>query len=159
MQSNGSINNRSEGVKTPQKGLSKNARILIVEDNLTNQILIRDQFRVLGYTVRIVGGAIEALKLLSEERFDIAFMDCEMPGMNGYEATAEMRRREGNGKSMTIIGPFTAHVTKEERQRCVDCGMTDYISKPVKLGELTRILDLYTDNVAIAETAMQPSSN
>jgi two-component system, sensor histidine kinase and response regulator len=132
-----------------QKAYGKNLRILVVEDNLTNQSLIRDQFAALGYSVRIVDNAIQALKLLGEERFDITFMDCELPGMNGYEATVEIRRREGNGKSMTIIA-FTAHASEDERKRCLDSGMTDYVSKPVKLAELTRIINAYPATSAIS---------
>jgi CheY-like chemotaxis protein len=91
-------------------------RFLVVEDTLTNQILIKEELVVLGYTVHIVGDAPGALGSLVKSRYDVVLMDCELPGMNGYDATAEIRRREGKNGRLKIIA-LTAHVSDNQKKR------------------------------------------
>jgi PAS domain S-box-containing protein len=116
--------------------------VLVVEDNLTNQTLIAAQLSALGCEVKIVGNAVYALRRLGEQDFDIVLMDCELPGMDGYEATAEIRRREGNLAHTHIIA-FTAHVSEDQASRCLEAGMDEYLGKPLKLKTLTATLDAY----------------
>jgi two-component system, sensor histidine kinase len=84
-------------------------------------------------------------------------MDCELPGIDGYQAAAEIRRREVNGTHMTIIA-LTAHVTGNQRKRCLAAGMDDYLSKPVKLRTLANTLDAYSRNEDEATSAENTQS-
>jgi CheY-like chemotaxis protein len=130
----------SSTVRISRHAWRKDVRVLVVEDNLTNQILIKEQLGVLGYTVRIVDNASLALEILTQKEHDIVLMDCELPGLNGYEATAELRRREGNGKHIKVVA-LTADATENQRKRCLDAGMNDCLIKPVKLQMLAENLD------------------
>ncbi len=127
-------------VRNPPPAWRKDLRVLVVEDNLTNQTLIREQLNVLGYTVDIVSDAGSALEAINRSQYDVILMDCELPGMNGYQATAEIRRREGNRASLKIIA-LTAHVTDNQKKRCLDAGMDGYLRKPASLQTLAETLD------------------
>jgi two-component system sensor histidine kinase/response regulator len=131
---------RSVKAANPQIVWRKDIRVLVVEDNLTNQILIKEQLAVLGYTIHIVGDARGALAAISQSRYDVILMDCELPGMNGYDATAEIRRREGKNGRLKIIA-LTAHVSDNQKKRCLDAGMDGYLSKPARLQTLADSLD------------------
>jgi len=125
----------------------KAVRVLLVDDNLVNRTIGAQQLSVLGYTAEIADGAQRRLEVVSSRRHDIVLMDCEMPGMDGYQAVAEIRRREGNTRHTVIIA-LTAHATEGDRARCLDAGMDDYLSKPVKLNSLAEMLDTWArDNL------------
>ena len=132
-------------VVNPQNAWRKDVHILVVEDNLTNQTLIKEQLDALGYSMRLARDGSRALELLAEERFDVVLMDCELPGLDGYEATVEIRRREGSGTRLKIIA-LTAHVGDDQKERCLNAGMNGYLAKPVKLQRLARILDECSSN-------------
>jgi len=135
-------------------------RILVVEDNPVNQSLAVEQLRVLGYRGDIVGDAQAALDALASENYDVVLMDCEMPSMDGYQATQEIRRREGNRRHTTIIA-MTAHATEEQRERCMAAGMDGFLSKPVRLGTLSATLESWTGKSAggtIGEFLTPPSA-
>ncbi len=143
-------------VRNAQHAWRKDVRVLVVEDNLTNQTLIKEQLGVLGYTVQIAEDAPRALEILAQERYDVVLMDCELPGLDGYQATAEIRRREGNGRHVKIIA-LTAHVGDNQRKRCLDAGMNGYLRKPVKLQTLGETLDACSHNEAIAARDTPPA--
>ncbi len=120
----------------------KAVRVLLVDDNLVNRTMGAQQLSVLGYTAEIADGAQRGLEVISSRRPDIVLMDCEMPEMDGYQAVAEIRRREGNTRH-TVVVALTAHAAQRDRARCLDAGMDDYLSKPVKLKSLAEMLDTW----------------
>jgi PAS domain S-box-containing protein len=111
-------------------------RVLVAEDNLVNQTLARRLLEKRGYTVTVVGDGLAALAALSRERFDIVLMDVQMPGMDGFKATAEIRSQERSTGAHVPIVAMTAHAFKGDEERCLAAGMDSYVSKPIRQQEL-----------------------
>jgi signal transduction histidine kinase/CheY-like chemotaxis protein len=125
--------------KTRQAGQPA-CRILIVEDNPVNQMVASRALGTLGYEAEVAAGGEAALQALERSQFDLILMDCQMPGMDGYDATAEIRRREG-GRSRIPIVAMTANAVDGDRERCMAAGMDAYISKPIRLALLGTVLE------------------
>jgi two-component system sensor histidine kinase/response regulator len=112
------------------------SRVLLAEDNLVNQTLAVRLLEKRGYLVSVAANGREALTALEKERFDVVLMDIQMPEMDGFEATATIRKREkSTGKHIPIIA-LTAHALKSDQERCLSAGMDAYISKPIRTNEL-----------------------
>lgn len=107
----------------------KRFRLLVVEDNLVNQKVAKGRLTKLGHDVIMAENGVQALELVQREQFDLIFMDCQMPIMDGYEAAREIRQRK-LADSTPIIA-MTAHAMQGDRNRCLEAGMDDYLAKPV----------------------------
>jgi signal transduction histidine kinase/ActR/RegA family two-component response regulator len=128
----------------PAHGARAGCRILVVEDNPVNQMVAARALLTLGYVADVVPGGEAALDALDRGRFDLVLMDCQMPGMDGYAATIEIRRREGGRGRMPIIA-MTANPIEGDREHCMAAGMDDYLSKPIRLAALGKMLESWLE--------------
>ncbi|MCW2842567.1 MAG: response regulator [Nocardioides sp.] len=113
--------------------------VLVVEDNEVNQMVAVGILEHLGYTTELAANGLEALTAFGRAHFSAVLMDCQMPEMDGYDATHEIRLLEGSERRTPVIA-MTAGVTPGERQRCLSAGMDDYVSKPVNPDDLETTL-------------------
>jgi len=125
-------------------------RILVAEDNSINRLVALAQLGKLGHKADAVANGAEALRALEEVRYDLVLMDCEMPVMDGYEATRCIR--ESSNSQIPIIA-ITAHAMSDERDKCIRVGMNDYISKPVDLQRLAEVLEKWSPRVRSASSS------
>ncbi|MEO8060846.1 MAG: response regulator [Burkholderiales bacterium] len=141
---------RHELLQGRQAGLA-GARILLVEDNAINQELARDLLNRAGIVVNIAGDGQEALAILGRERFDAVLMDCQMPVMDGYEATRALRRRP-ELKDLPVIA-MTANAMAGDRQKVLEAGMNDHVAKPIRVDVLFATLARWVHPVLPAPQA------
>ncbi len=122
-----------------REDLDLSLRILVAEDNPTNQTVARRMFKRLGYEVTIAQNGREAIEALERAHFDVVFMDVQMPEMDGIEAARHIRKHFAPDRSPRIIA-LTANALQSDRRRCLDAGMDDYLTKPFRLDTLTDVL-------------------
>ena len=120
-------------------------RVLLVEDNAVNQKLATRMLEKLGCEVEVAGNGLEALEQLTSMPFDLILMDCQMPEMDGYRATAAIRELDDPAISRLPIVALTANALEGDADRCREAGMDDYLSKPVTVADLTRLLSRWLD--------------
>lgn len=116
--------------------LPRPMHVLLAEDNLVNQIVLQEMLKQLGCTVDVASDGYAADEAVRSHRYDIVFMDCHMPGLDGYEATRRIRAREQGTGVHTPILALTAAALEEDRHKCAAAGMDDFLSKPVTVAEL-----------------------
>jgi signal transduction histidine kinase/CheY-like chemotaxis protein len=114
-------------------------RILVAEDNSVNQRVIQLQLKKVGYKAQIVTNGVDVLSRLDESAYDVIFMDCQMPELDGYETTRRLRQKESTCSIYVIA--LTANTMEGDRERCLAAGMDDYLSKPTREADLALALE------------------
>ncbi|HVW64287.1 MAG TPA: response regulator [Nitrosospira sp.] len=130
-------------------------RILLTEDNITNQIVGTMMLKNLGCKVDVAGNGRQALQKIDRFSYDLVFMDCEMPELDGFEATAMIRQRKDE-KSLIPIIAVTAQAMQGDRERCLLAGMSDYLSKPLKQEDFARALESWAPRHAEPQAGEKP---
>ncbi|MFZ3148068.1 MAG: response regulator [Methanothrix sp.] len=116
-------------------------RILLAEDNISSQKVALQMLKRLEYRADVVANGIEALQALERQPYDLVLMDLRMPEMDGLQATRIIRQRKpDNGPKIVAV---TAYAMQGDKEKCIEAGMDDYISKPIKMNELVEILRKY----------------
>jgi CheY-like chemotaxis protein len=129
--------------KISKETMHFDAKVLLVEDNPINQMVAQKMLEKVGLKPVLANNGVEALKLLDEQSFDLVLMDCQMPELDGFDATREIRKqdiRAINSQPVPVVA-MTANVMSGDRERCLEVGMDDYIGKPVQRDQLTAVLN------------------
>lgn len=122
-------------------------RVLVVDDHLVNQLVVRTTLELMGCTTLVAGGGKEGVRAACEQTFDLVLMDCQMPEIDGYEATRQIRQWEAQrapGHARLPIVALTAHAMQGDREKCEAAGMDDYLSKPCSAQALFEMLRRWT---------------
>ncbi|HNV27262.1 MAG TPA: response regulator, partial [Nitrospira sp.] len=128
-----------------QASTAATTRLLLVEDNPVNQKVACKMLEKLGYRVDVASNGQEAVAAHERMRYPLIFMDCQMPEVDGFEATALIRKMEGKSAHTPIVA-MTANAMQGDRERCLEAGMDDYVAKPVRPKDLQTVLDTWLVN-------------
>ena len=153
----GTEERRAEEPAAPITVKPQGDTILVVEDNAVNQKVIEAMLGKRGYRVELASNGREALSLLAVRSYGLVFMDCQMPELDGYAATAAIRSREAGDTRLPIVA-MTAHAMKGDRERCIAAGMDDYLSKPLRPEELDALLERMLGAPVAEAPAVEPGS-
>ncbi|MRV70209.1 response regulator [Duganella sp. FT92W] len=142
-----------------QRVLKLQGRVLLAEDNLANQEVALAMLRNLGIEAEVAANGVDVISLLERQQFDLILMDCQMPVMDGFQATAAIRAAEGPERHLPIVA-LTANAVAGDRQRCIDSGMDEYLSKPFTQDQLGDMLRRWLQTVQVAprDDAATPSA-
>ncbi|MBK9294424.1 MAG: response regulator [Oligoflexia bacterium] len=133
----GEVVKEEKGIDTNSIKLKRDLKILLVEDNLVNQEVSKEMLEQIGIEVKTAENGEKAVEIFKKSPFDLIFMDCQMPVMDGYEATKKIRQIEVEEARVKIpILALTANVTKEDKEKCFNSGMDDFLNKPVDFDKL-----------------------
>jgi signal transduction histidine kinase/CheY-like chemotaxis protein/HPt (histidine-containing phosphotransfer) domain-containing protein len=123
-----------------QESTIRPLKVLLAEDHPVNQMTATTMFEKLGHTVVVANNGREAIDKINEQKFDVVFMDVQMPEMDGVTATGEIRKREQAAGAHIPIVAMTAHAMKGDREKCLEAGMDDYVAKPIRRKDLAEVL-------------------
>ena len=148
-------------VPEPAPALGGNAqmagmRVLLAEDNAVNRNVAVGMLELLDVEVEVAPDGQQALDQLAESRFDLVLMDCQMPVLDGFEATRRIRAGSGRDRDVTIVA-MTANAMAGDRERCIEAGMNDYISKPFTLDQLAAVFSRWATPAATEESSDRPN--
>ena len=127
------------GEPSAEAGATSRKDILVVEDNVVNQKVAVGQLRSLGYDADVARSGNEALDAIRNQSYDLIFLDCQMPDIDGYDVARTIRSMEKGGRRVPIVA-MTAHAMEGEREKCIASGMDDYLTKPVSMQRLSSVL-------------------
>ena len=136
------------------KGALQSARVLIAEDNPINQKIVVAKLSKMGYKAHVVASGSEAIEALISMPFDLVLMDCHMPEMDGYEATKRIRAFPDDHLKNIPIVAMTANAIEGDRERCLQAGMDDYLSKPVKMNDFVRVVTKWIQDGKLCHVPM-----
>jgi CheY-like chemotaxis protein len=148
----------------PAPPVGECVHVLVVDDNPVNQLVAQRALERLGYAVAVASGGHEALEKLQPDgcrhsRFEAILLDCQMPGMDGYQTAVTIRRRENGGPRVPIIA-LTANSSEEDREKCLASGMDDYLGKPLQIAALAKALERWvvSPTVSAGRASLPPIS-
>ncbi|MDD3473905.1 MAG: response regulator, partial [Syntrophaceae bacterium] len=124
------------------------AKILLAEDNVVNAMLARKILEKAGHSVCWAQNGKIALEMLAQDHFDVVFMDVSMPEMDGLESTRRIRDMENEFGGHVPIIAMTAHALKDDKEKCLKAGMDGYVSKPINIAELFKVLNSFLKKTA-----------
>jgi PAS domain S-box-containing protein len=146
------------GQDQPARKITRSARVLLVEDNLVNQKIARALLTKEGYDVTVRCNGEEALQAVTAWSFDLVLMDCQMPVLDGFEATRRIRAQEADSGSRLPIIALTANAMSGDRQRCLAAGMDDHVTKPFRGRDLVKAIETLLAEAASSKAARQSPS-
>jgi len=134
-----------QGEVPTSRGQWSQLQLLVVEDNQVNQAVVLGILKNLGYRADVVADGHSALRILAQKDYDLVLMDCQLPDLDGYEATRRIRRPDSTVRNHDIpIIATTAHAFAGDREKCLDAGMNDYITKPLRREALEQAIEQWT---------------
>ncbi|GAB6989695.1 response regulator [Paenibacillus pini] len=125
-------------------------RILVAEDNAVNQKLLLRVLQKMGYSADVVTNGLEVIQILGNRHYDLVFMDVQMPVMDGIEATQRIMKQMDASKRPVIIA-VTANARQEDKEKCLNAGMSDYVSKPLRINDVQRLLEYWANHIRSSE--------
>jgi CheY-like chemotaxis protein len=123
-------------------------RVLVAEDNLINQRVLKRMLERCGCNVDVVPSGLEAVNQWRQIPYHLVLMDCQMPGMDGWAATAEIRRLQGGSRRTPVVA-VTASVFQEDVERCQQAGMDDFLGKPIEIGTMRNVLQRWLPSFSL----------
>lgn len=126
-----------------------NATVLVVDDYIVNQELAKEMLEMMGCQVDVAEDGNEALRMYKENDYDLMFLDVQMPEKDGYQLTREIRQIETGNKHSIIIA-ITANALVGDKEKCLEAGMDDYISKPIKGADLEIMMEKYLSHQKVS---------
>lgn len=141
------------GLKTEMFG---KLRVLVADDDATNRLVITESLRVFGVEPVLVGSGADAVREVESSSYDLVFMDVQMPGMDGLQATQAIRALPDKDRAQVPVVALTAHVMSQHREQCLNAGMTDYVAKPMELERLQEVLTKYAGDKPLAVQEQTP---